>query len=318
MITNLLIFNTQSFGDILLSSHIGRIAEKYFPDMYVHLAVRDNLTLTTAESNSEALRDALYILALQKNITSTGVIANGVHKMAYCTKNFETSGEAKTIVIQGWSSDLGIVKSQLKPFYDNFGITDPIDTETIFNFDGKRKETGKLVVGLAGDLDFLRKWHNKEEYQKFLDRITSSKYNIDIIKFGVDVENQLYSEQLKKLYSCNLLISPMGSLIHAAVGLGIDTISLTSVFPYQYDCPEFYHSGWHQSVKQIFPKSCVGYKCVTEKKYDNQLTWGNPPTEFGFWPENCPHTINNKSCNFNTTAESLIEKFEEWYENSKI
>jgi hypothetical protein len=319
---NLLVINTQSFGDILLSTHIGRISKKYFPEMQVHIAVRDNLTLTTAENDPSALQDLLYIISLQENIKSTGFIANGLYYNPIFHNNLNLNDLTKNtevLVIQGWSSDLGIVKSQLKPFYDMFKITDPIDTETKFNFLGAGKTTDQLTVGLVGELDFIRKWHNKVEYQKFLDQISSKKYNMNIIKFGVDVEKEKYSEQLTKLASCNLIIAPMGSIIHAAAGLGIDTISLTSVFPSIYDCPEFYHTGWHKSIKQMFPYKCGNYACVTEKKYDNQTSWGNPPTEFGFWPENCPHTINQKSCNFNITADMIIEKFEDWYnENSKI
>jgi hypothetical protein len=312
---NLIIVNTQSFGDILLSSHIGRVAKKHFPECKVHLFVRDNLTITTAENDKTALFDSLKVLSLQENIATAGIVVEGnklvpVYQNSLPLENVEN----KSIVIQGWSSDYGIVESQLKPFYDLFNIKDAIDTETQFNVGSRKTLTIDLIVGLAGDLDFLRKWHNKDEYQKFINYITSKKFDIKIERFGRDVETTLYSEQLKRLNNCDLLISPMGSLIHAAAGLYIDTISLTSVFPAKYDCPEFYHSGWHQHVKAAPPAHCGNFKCVTEKQYDNQQTWGNPPTEFGFWPKECPHTQNKMSCNFNITADSLIEKFDEWYD----
>lgn len=321
---NLLVVNTQSFGDILLSTHIGRISKKYFPEMQVHIAVRKDLTLTTAEKDRYALMDMLYIFACQDNIKSSGIIEAGSYHPIF-HKNLESpnlGNSVKVLLIQGWSSDLGILKSQLKPFYDEFGIQDEIDTETDFTFESSETKNinSKLTVGLPGDLDFLRKWHNKEEYQKFLDQVSNSRYNIDIIKFGVDIANETYATQLKKLYLCDLVISPMGSLIHAAAGLGIDTISLTSVFPSEYDCPEFYHSGWHRSIKNTTVENhCKSYTCVTNKPYDQQISWGNPETKFGFWPKECPFTKNKMSCNFNITAEQIIEKFNEWYnENRKI
>jgi hypothetical protein len=104
----------------------------------------------------------------------------------------------------------------------------------------------------------------------------------------------------------------MGSLVHFAAGLGIDTISLTSVFPSEYDCPEFYHSGNHSSIKVNFPKRCAEFNCIKLKQYDNQQTWGNPPTTFGFWPKVCSYTSTGMSCNYNITADNIIEKFEAW------
>ncbi len=305
---NLVVINTQAFGDCLLSTHIARLAKKYIPDIKVHFFIRADLTLTTAETSKEAFVDVLKILSMQTNIASVGVIVGDSLYPAIPIDDF------KVILIQGWSSDLGLVRSQLKPFYDMFDIKDKIDTETIFNVNSNKTLTTELTVGLAGDVDFLRKWQNPSEYQKFLDHITQKKYHIRIEKFGVDVESTSYSEQLKRLNNCDLLISPMGSLVHAAAGLNVSTISLTSVFPAEYDCPEFYHTGWHTHIKTEFPNHCGTFKCVTPKTYDNQQSWGNPYTEMGFWPAKCPYTDNKQSCVFNITANNIIEQFERWYD----
>jgi hypothetical protein len=319
MTETLAVINTQSFGDALLSTHIGRVAKMYKPDLKVHLFIREGTTLTTAESDKSALNEMLFLLSLQEGIESAGLLYPDGSMSPIYGKPTMLSPELKnpkTLLIQGWSSDLGIVRSQLKPFYDLYDIKDPINTETKFTLCKEKVKQDKLTVGIAGDLDFLRKWHNKDQYKRFLDQIYSKKYNIKIERFGVDVSKEGYYEQLLRLNNCDLLISPIGSLVHFAAGLGVDTISLTSVFPFHYDCPEFYHSGWHNSVKQIFPLHCIKYNCVTEKKYDNQQTWGNPPTKYGFWPENCEYTVNKKSCNYNITAEDLITKFE-WWLNDK-
>lgn len=320
---HLIVINTQSFGDILLSTHVARLAKKYCPDTLVHFYINPNITLTTAEHDPEARMDMLRILFNQENIYSVGFFMNDRIYSHFCKDQvMKPMTDYKTLLIQGWSSDLGIVKSQLKPFYDLYGITDEIDTETEFNVGGLMYKdiTGrKLTVGLAGEQDFLRKWHNKQEYEKLLAMVRDTKYNIDIERFGVDVENTPYSRQLARLQKCDLLISPIGSLVHCAAGLGIDTISLTSVFPVEYDCPEVYHSGWHKSIKVKYPRHCGTFKCVTNKPYDNQSSWGNPATEFGFWPSVCPYTVNGGSCNYNITAAHIIEKFDEWYnEKSKI
>lgn len=305
---HLVIINTQSFGDILLSTHIARVAEKYVPDLKIHLAVRSDLTLTTAEKDKNALADVLYILYLQHNIHSTGVVhLNQYYPVFYKDQSLENP---EFLIIKGWSSDLGILKSQLKPFYDKYNIKEDMDTETKFYFGGPPKSTDNLTIGIAGNLDFLRKWGNEEEFNFFLAQINNSCYNK--IEFGVDSSPEPYSQQLIKLTQCDLLISPMGSLIHAAAGLGIDTISLTSVFPAIYDCPEYYHSGWHRSCKPTSPLHCINYKCVSTKLYDNQEAWGNPATTHGFWPKDCQYTANGKSCNYNVKANDILHHFEDW------
>ena len=306
----LLVVNLQSFGDIQLSTHIATIANKYKPDLKVHFAFRKELTLTTAENNINATADMVNIISRQPYVKSVGLIENGMYIGPLKRAD-------KVIVIQGWSSQLGIVKSQLKPFYDMFDIKDPINTETYFYGGELTKNNFVPTIGLAGDLDFLRKWGNEEEYKKFLAYMLSNKYNIKIERFGVDTVSTSYWEQLQRLKTCDLLISPMGSLIHAAAGFNVDTINISSVFPTQYDSPEWYHSGYHKSVKVYLQSElhCGDFKCIQFKPEDNQQSWGNPPTEFGFWPNNCPYTKSGKSCVYSVTADVLINKFEEWYGN---
>ena len=309
---NLLVVNLQSFGDTLISTHIATLAKRYVPDWKVHFAFRKELTLTTAETNPEATQDMINILSEQPHVASVGLVANGMYiGPLNCVPD-------KTIVIQGWSSELGIVKSQLKPFYDLFGITDSINTETQFSIKSKNPTSYDLVVGLTGDLDFIRKWGNEEEYEKFLAHVSPDNYNIRIEKFGVDVSKDSYYKQLQRLNSCDLLIAPLGSLITIAAGLGIDTIALTTIFPSRYDTPEYYHSGWHKSIKVDTNSQfhCGSFACVTYKPEDNQQTWGNPKTQFDFWTKDCPYTNNKKSCVYNISAELIIEQFKIWYDKN--
>jgi hypothetical protein len=312
MIMNLLVVNLQSFGDILLSTHIATLAKRYVPDWKVHFAFRKELTLTTAETNPAATKDMIDILSEQPYAASVGLVENGMYVGPL------SSIPDKTIIIQGWSSELGIVKSQLKPFYDLFGITDSINTETQFAIKNSGLTSYDLVVGLAGDLDFIRKWGNEEEYKKFLAYVSSDYYNIKIEKFGVDTTKESYYKQLQRLSYCDLVIAPMGSLIHAAAGFGVDTIALTSIFPSKYDAPEYYHSGWHKSIKVDTNSQfhCGSFACITYKPEDSQQSWGNPRTQFDFWSKDCPYTNNKKSCVYNTPAQLIINEFREWYDRN--
>lgn len=309
---NLLVVNLQSFGDTLISTHIATLAKRYVPDWKVHFAFRKELTLTTAESDINATEDMLNIIGKQYNVKSVGLVDNGMYTGPL------TENPDKSIIIQGWSSELGIVASQLKPFYDMFGITDPINTETEFWGGSLSWNDPTFIprIGLAGDLDFLRKWGNKEEYKKLLAYLSPDDYNIKIEKFGVDITSESYWSQLQRLRACDLLIAPMGSLIHAAAGFGVDTIALTSIFPSKYDSPEYYHSGWHKSIKVDTNSQfhCGDFACIKHKREDNQQSWGNPPTQFEFWAKNCPYTKNKKSCVYNTTAMEVMKEFGNWYD----
>lgn len=307
---NLLVFNTQSFGDCLLSTHIATIMHKHYPEWNIHFAFRNDLTLTTAETNKEATLDMLNILGKQPYVKSVGLIKDGFYYGP-----IEIQFDA-VIQIHGWSSELGLVRSQLKPVYDLFNIPGPIDTETKF-WGGSLtwKDHNVIRIGLAGYLDFARKWKNHKEVEKLIKYFESIK-NIKLLRFGVDSRpDKSYWEQIEELRTCSVLISPMGSLVHMAAGLGIDTISLTSVFPSEYDSPEFYHSGYHKSIKVDVQSNlhCGNFKCVRYKPEDNQQSWGNPTILYNdFWVENCDFTNNKKSCVYNTTADLIINEFEKW------
>jgi ADP-heptose:LPS heptosyltransferase len=128
---------------------------------------------------------------------------------------------------------------------------------------------------------------------------------------GRDVETGTLLDSLQKLNNSHIFIGPMGLPVHAAAGLGVDTISVTSVFPNHYDSPEYYHSGWHRSIKSSI--HCGDYRCVTEKIYTQDSTVEGPKTKWGFWPKKCPHTENKLSCVYNVSPDKLIETFADWY-----
>lgn len=313
-----LILNTQSAGDAFVGTHLARLIKEDHPDSYIVFAIRAELTLTTRENDPNAIGEVLDIIEAQYGIDSVGIVHNGLLQVkGYCPQSFD-----QEILQSEWNSDYGIVGSQLLPYYDKIPLK--LNTETKFQCGSEKKLPYKPSIAIACFMDWNRKWQNDLEIGKLYLYLEHQRKEgrFDISFYGRDASFKTYKEQLQNLNNCHLLVSPIGSLVHLATGLGVDTISLTSVFPREYDAPEFYHSGYHKSIKCLPKFHCGDYKCVTYKSYDpTSHGWGNPSVSLGtFWPKECPYTKNKKSCVVNITADDIIKEIEAWLDNknSKI
>jgi hypothetical protein len=312
------IINTQALGDCLLGTHTAKLYKQKFPDSHITFFVRDGLVPTTGESD---INDgiALKLISMQEGIDAVGV----VRRDGSLVSSDPSITKLDEIVEQrAWFSDLGIAKSQhhvlLSRYRDNLFT----DSEISFNV-GSEKElpSDKLIIATSGPLDWNRK--TKNEYmrvtilQKLKDFLVKNNVNAQIMMLGRDVEREDLITSLQRLNNSHIYIGPMGLPVHAAAGLGVDTIHVTSVFPASYDSPSFYHSGWHRPIKSKI--HCGTYACVSEKVFSGQVyAEEGPGTAFGFWPKQCPHTENFMSCVYNTEPEAVIQAFSEWYQEKGI
>jgi len=316
------IYNNQAFGDKLIGTHLAGFLLKDYPFADISFIIPINSTLTTAENNKiDALKDMMYILSLQYGISNVyaandqGGLFNKDGFPVYDFKPFN-----KVYHQTEWFSDLGIVKSALAPYAKERGW-EGLHTDLAFFMEIPRNRIypRKAKVATAGQLDWFRKWSNEGELQKLLDYLRKCDI-IDLVELGVDTHTGKYSDALNILKDCDLFIGPMGSLTHAAVGFGLSTISLRSVFPTNYDCPEYYDDKkWHKSVGDDAKHHCKTYKCITPKLFTNSSGpgFGNPPVSHSFWSQTCPYTADGISCVKNTKANKLITYFEEWLERDK-
>jgi len=310
---NILIINSQSFGDALLGTHLAKLIKA--PDTHISFAVRVNITLTTRENDSQALDDMLEIFSLQEGIDSVGVIQGNsfIHKKGIPSNAIRFD---KVYSQSEWFSDAGIAASMLIPFYDESGWPDKIKkVETSFNV-GKSKNCpeDKINIAIPGKIDWIRKIGY---YPKNVIKYINSLKDIELVYLEQDTF-KTYLQALQALNDCHLFVGPMGSLTHAAAGLNVSTISLCSVFPAHYDSPEFYHSGFHSSLTAPKSLHCGDYKCVSEKKITERgKSWGNPPTLWNFWVKTCPYTANDKSCVANIQEEDIISEIQKWLNNAR-
>lgn len=302
------IFNNQAFGDCLLGTHTASLYKRVYPQTLITFLVRSTLRATTSESDIQN-NELLQVLELQNGIDNVGVVLlDGSVQTKYpIEKPFDA-----VITQDRWFSDLGIVRSQ------SYQFTEPEfeDTETQFRVGApKQLPTDRIVITTAGPLDWNRKLHSERTRQQTLfGIITFLKQNnipAEIVPLGKDVDDYTILQALQRINSSHIYIGPMGVFVHAAAGLGVDTIHATSVYPPEYDSPKFYHSGWHQPIKSEI--HCKTYACVNEKSVSTQVYPEGPTTKMGFWPKHCTLTETGKSCVNSITPESIVESFKQWY-----
>lgn len=314
---NVLIYNSQAAGDCMLGTHTAKLYKKCFPDSKIYFCTRQGLVPTTAEGEEESL-ELLQLISMQDHIEGVGQVL--VTPDGPVIQLFGDSKEdvpfQEIIEQHSWYSDLGIVRSQSSVLFERYGKENFSDTETSFNVGSdKTLPEDHIVIAIPGPLDWNRKTKNEALRITFL---TKLKYYLEqnsipakIRMLGRDVEAGSLIQSLQNLNNSHIFIGPMGLTVHAAAGLGVDTISITSVFPNQYDSPEFYHSGWHRSAKSNF--HCGTYACITPKLFPEASPEG-PQTKWGFWPKKCPLTENGFSCVHNTSPDQLVSLFADWYE----
>jgi hypothetical protein len=310
-----LIYNSQASGDCLLGTHTARLYKHQFPDSRIYFCVRGGLTPTTAEGEDESL-SILEVLKLQEHIDGVGFITptpSGPKIRMLDASEFQID---EIIEQHSWFSDLGIVRSQSHQLFDRYSREAFDDTETSFNVGSEKSlPSDHIVIATPGPLDWNRKTKNEALRISFLTKLKyyleQNKIKARIALLGRDVETGTLLESLQKLNNSHIFIGPMGLPVHAAAGLGVDTISITSVFPNYYDSPEYYHSGWHRSIKGEL--HCGDYRCVREKIYSEDNSLEGPKTQWGFWPKTCPHTDNKLSCIHNVSPDRLLLAFNDWY-----
>jgi hypothetical protein len=314
----ILIYNSQATGDALIGTHAARFIKQVHPDSTVVFCVRADLTLTTAETDKNAINEVLDILELQDDIDDVGVIDYSGNVF---TRRKSINGSVDRAYQQhGWYADLGIVKSALIDIAEEIGWNN-IHTETKFHVGAVLPKRDKFTVATAGLLDWERKVGSHLSLDKIFNYIRYLLPEVSILPLGRDVNQVSYLESLQTLSQCHLYLGPMGSMAAAAAGLGLDTINVCSVFPPGFDSPEFYHSGRHYSVTAKIEKHCKTYKCIDSSYYKKgNLQIGNPKTEFSFWTQTCSYMSDSKSCIANITEDDIIEKIDVWFKqlNSKI
>lgn len=308
---NVAIVNTQAAGDCLLGTHTARLYKKKFPDSYITFYTRKGLVPTTGESD---INDGVIysILKMQEGIDAVGYVDNG-NLVSYSQPVSEKIDEL--IVQSSWYSDLGLAKSQHAELYSKYGESEFSDTETQFNIGSdKLIPQDHLVISTSGPLDWNRKTKNEtlriEILVKLKQYLVDNKIKARINLLGRDVESGDLLSSLQKLNNSHIYIGPMGLPVHAAAGLGVDTIHITSVYPSEYDSPKYYHSGLHYPIKSDI--HCGNFECVQPKLYGDNSPEG-PFAAFTFWPKTCPHTSNKMSCVYNSESDKVISAFDDWY-----
>ena len=312
----ILIYNSQATGDALIGTHAAKFIKDAHPNSTIIFCVRKDLTLTTAETDENAINEVLDILELQDCIDDVGVIDYSGN--VFTRRKSINQSIDRVYQQHGWYADLGIVKSSLVDIAEEIGWN-KVHTETKFSVGAVLNKKDKFTVATAGELDWTRKVGKHLSVEKVFSYLRDLMPGITIMPLGRDITQVSYLESLQNLARCHLYLGPMGSMSAAAAGLGLDTINVCSVFPPGFDSPEYYHSGSHHSVTAKIEKHCKTYKCIEPSYYKKgHLQIGNPRTEFSFWTQTCSYMQDSKSCVANITEDDIIEKIDVWFKQSNL
>tara|TARA_Y100000034_G_scaffold136800_1_gene215881 strand:+ start:10929 stop:11912 length:984 start_codon:yes stop_codon:yes gene_type:complete len=316
---HIVIFNSQAFGDALVGTHLARLFRDKYPKAFITFAIPSYMNLTTSSSQPEGLKDIVNILSLQY----------GIDNISFLRRYDENNGELK--IVKGkepnvapdlfieqkeWWGDLGLAGSAVLPYYlleDPNNISREIlDTETSFSIGTKKELPEQLTVVTQGPFEWGRKLGN-EQLQK--DVVDSIRKKGKVIELDVKCFDGSYLEALQIVNNCHLFIGPAGSMAHAAAGLGVDTITIASVFPEKYDTPIDHKDGYHLAVVPKTENHCGSYKCLTKKDFslDTYNTGiGNPPV-YDFWAKKCEFLEDGNSCVSKYTSGQILRGFDIWF-----
>jgi hypothetical protein len=323
MSKHILFINTQAFGDVIFGINAAKRYKMAHPDDYVSYALKSNFSLTTNET-PQGLQEVLEVLALQPWLDSVGVVevssTGQITSLKLNKQSDRTTNVDKIFVQNNWFSDLGISQSASLVIKEHLPPNLFDDVQPQLYLGTEKTKTNKIKIATAGPLDWNRKLQNESLRVNTLygikERLEKDNIEFEINMLGVDIGNLTLLQSLQFLQQHDVFIGPMGSLVHAAAALGLDTICVPSVFPSSYDSPSSYASiGNHYVVEHNPANHCKTYACITEKRSDNADTrhaFGNPPASLGFWPKYCPHTSTGMSCTNQVQYEDILSKFEEW------
>lgn len=327
------IFINSGFGDMMLFTHICSLLKSLHPDCINSFAIDSKFKyqFDNGKEGTDALNELGELFILQNGVDYVGIYDKDtkqfipkfaktpelLEKIINEGNNYFVFDDAYTAASHYWS-DINLIASMYCRFTEKHGYH-PYIGETQFNVGTKKQlpiDNTKRVA-IAGPINWKQKWYGKEDEIFILIDIIKSKSDIELIEIGPENGNS-YLDNLRLLNNCHLLIAPMGSLIHCAAGLGVNTISLSSIYPPTWDNPEYYHSGYHRGIACLPEKHCGDYACITPKyKYHSMdaLKWKGPPyIEYNTpWVMECPYTNSGKSCIAETTIMQLVDAFEIWY-----
>lgn len=319
--THIVFINTQAFGDCIFGINAVRRYKEANPDHLVSYCLTNNFNLTTNDGPSGAA-EVLEVLEKQPWLDAVGLVGfsqtGQIQNMQINRSEPEFKQVDKVILHYRWFSDLGISRSANHPIQQFISPAQFKDGNVQLYVESEKPGDDIVRIGIAGPLDWNRKLQSEmlriNVLQGIKDVMAKINKPYEITMFGVEMANYNLYQTLMLLNRQNIFIAPTGSLVHAAAALDVDTISIGSVFPAEYESPEYYMSrGAHRTVKALAEHHCGDFKCVQIKNSSEPMAGpGNPPATIGFWPRLCPHTSSGLSCTKTYTPEQIINPFEEW------
>jgi hypothetical protein len=319
--THVVFINTQAFGDCIFGINAARRYKEEHPDHLVSYCLTNNFNLTTNDGPT-GTAEALEVLEKQLWLDAVGLVTfspqGQIQSMQINRQEPEFKQVDSIIMHYRWFSDLGISRSTNHPIKHLISKDSYADGNIQLVVGSEKPKDDIIRIGIAGPLDWNRKLQSEalriEVLQGIKQVMDKTNKPYEVTMFGVEMANYTLHQTLMLLNRQSIFIAPTGSLIHAAAALDVDTITIGSVFPAEYESPEYYMTrGRHFTVKATPNNHCDTFKCVIPKNSeDSNNSPGNPPATLGFWPRLCTHTSSGLSCTKTYTADQIMHNFERW------
>jgi len=325
----ILLLASGGFGDAIVFTHLATLLKEKYPTYSIDFCIGDSFAFQFGNGNN---KDILDILQIQNNIDKLAIMNTENGMMTYSDgttfDSTQPSPYEKLYLQRDFFTDLGYIKSLFIDFINEEGLVPNIG-ETKFNVFRDKTLPEKYPlnhIAVPGVKDWENKWSNNSADVKELYQILSDRgYILHII--GPE-NGKSYLENLQELAKCNMYIGTFGSIGHFAAGIGVDTITLSSIYSPVWDNPEFYHSGFHKAIVCKPKFHCGTYACIQPKYYSqpksNPKSLGPPTLEDNNpWVSTCRYTASGKSCVASVEAKDFVKALDQWeekvdYKNRKI
>ena len=221
----ILVYHPRMFGDIIIGTAAAKALKEKYPECHItYITGCKALTETNPYINKS------FEINLPKRLET---LFFNLVKVFYSKSYFLLHWLPEDNIVQSLMSSAGLKRKNypLKLYIED---NDNLIAECYLkNLNFVHKNT------IAMQADFGRKWNDKE-FER-LKLMLNKKYNLVLIGEGMLAQEKKlnFREAAAVIAKCDLYVGGISGTMHAAVAVGVPTISTPNVFNAEWDMPEF-------------------------------------------------------------------------------
>jgi hypothetical protein len=220
-----LVYHPRMFGDIIIGTAAAKALKEKYPECHITY-----ITGCKALTETNPFINKSFEINLPKRLES---LFFKLVKLFYSESYFLLHWLPEDNIVQSLMTSIGLEKKNY-PLQLYLEENDNLIAESYLK---KLKLDHKHTIAIQAD--FGRKW-NDGEFER-LKLTLSEKYNLVLIGEGMLAHGKKLSfrEAAAVIGKCDLYVGGISGTMHAAVAVGVPTISTPNVFNAEWDMPEF-------------------------------------------------------------------------------